>query len=285
MVVRPRFSVVIPVRDRADVVGRAVASVLAQTFAELEVVVVDDGSTDDSVEAVHAVADRRVRVLRREREGLDAARASGLRRSGGRFVTLLEPDDEASPGWLARVGRLIDSTGAVVVRCGGEQRHADGSCTAVGPCLRPGALVVRRRLLAEVDLHRPLVDIGEDLLTLAQDRDLPVVSTPEPLLRWNEPTAPAEAEPDTDVLRLRWALQSLDALARTPIPDGELLLRSATTGAIAAVRLGEHAEARRLFRLARNMAPDQAKVWARWAVGCVPPLATRIFDGAGQPAR
>ncbi len=60
---RPRFSVVLPVRDRADVVGRAVASVLAQTFADLELVVVDLGSTDRTLDAVRAVADDRVTIL------------------------------------------------------------------------------------------------------------------------------------------------------------------------------------------------------------------------------
>jgi glycosyltransferase involved in cell wall biosynthesis len=282
--VHPRFSVVIPVRDRADVVGRAVASVLAQTFADLEVVVVDDGSTDHSVDAVRAVADRRVRLVRQERQGLDAARAVGLRRSRGRHVSVLEPDDEAAPGWLARVGRLIDSTDAALVGCGGEQRHADGSRTVVARSLRPGAFVVRRGLLKDMDLQRPLASLGEDLLAAATERELGVVTTPEPLVRWNEQDE-AETRSSASALRLRWALQSLDALARTPIPDGEQLLRSATVGAIAAVHLGDHAEARRLFRLARGVAPDQLKVWARWAIGCVPPLSTRIFDGAGQPVR
>lgn len=280
---------VIPVRDRADVVGRAVASVLAQTFADLEVVVVDDGSTDDSVDAVRAVADDRVRIVRREAEGQDAARACGIRRSHGRYVSVLEPDDEAAPGWLARIGRLIDSTGAALVSCGGEQRHADGSRTVVARSLRPGAFVVRRGLLKGIDLERPLAALGEDLLAAATGRELGVVATPEPLVRWNEAPEDTDGagadEHDADLLRLRCALQSLDALARTPIPDGEQLLRSATVGAIAAVHLGDHAEARRLFRLARGVAPDQLKVWARWAIGCVPPLSTRIFDGGGQPVR
>ena len=76
--VRPRFSVVIPVRDRADVVGRAVASVLAQTFADVEVVVVDDGSTDDSVAAARAVSDGRVRIVAQDAAGPAAARRSGV---------------------------------------------------------------------------------------------------------------------------------------------------------------------------------------------------------------
>ena len=123
---RPRFSVVIPVRDRADVVGRAVASVLAQTFAAVEVVVVDDGSTDDSVAAARAVADGRVRVVRQDAAGVEAARRSGVERSHGRWILVLDPDDEVSPGWLARISRLVYSTGAVLGGCGGGQTQGGG---------------------------------------------------------------------------------------------------------------------------------------------------------------
>jgi hypothetical protein len=279
--------VVIPVRNRADVVGRAVASVLAQTFAGVEVVVVDDGSTDDSVAAARAVSDGRVRIVRQEAAGVDAARRSGVERSHGRWVAFLDPDDEVAPGWLARIGRLVDATGAVLVSCGGEQVHADGSATVVGPapigdpsdgvlaCFRPGAFVVRRELLRLVDDHESLTALGQRLVAEVLSEGAAMVATPEPLVRWNEP--PAEASPCGEVLRLRWALQSLDALARTPIPDAALMVHSATIGGIAAVRLGEHREARRLFALARGIAPDQARTWARWAVSCVTPLAQRVW--------
>jgi hypothetical protein len=291
---------VIPVRDRADVIGRAVASVLAQTFAGLEVVVVDDGSTDGSVAAARAVSDGRVRVVRHDPHGIDTARAVGVRRAHGRWVALLDPDDEAAPGWLARMGRLVDVTGAVLVSCGGEQRHADGSVTRVLPshvgamergvlaCFRPGAFVVRRDLLQSVLdddevggaglADAGLAQLGTELVERLVAAGRPIAATPEPFIRWNEPGADDDAEHDEgDRLALQCAMQSLDALARSPIPDPGHLVRSATAGAIAAVRLGEHREARRLFALARNLAPDQPRLWARWAVGCVPPLATRVW--------
>lgn len=299
MVVRPRFSVVIPVRDRADVVGRAVASVLAQTFAGVEVVVVDDGSDDDSVAAARAVSDGRVRIVRQERAGVEAARRSGVERAHGLYVVLLDPDDEVAPGWLARLGRLVDATGAVLVSCGGEQVHADGSATVVAPapvgdpgdrvlaCFRPGAFAVRRDLWRSVGAgDGSLAELGAALVAAVLERGDALVATPEALVRWNEPTVEAPGSGSGEALRLRWALQSLDALARTPIPDAELMVRSATIGGIAAVRLGDHREARRLFALARGISPDVAKVWARWMVSCVPPLATRVWavpDDEAEP--
>jgi hypothetical protein len=293
--------VVIPVRDQADVVGRAVASVLAQTFAGLEVVVVDDGSTDGSVAAARAVSDGRVRIVRHDPQGVDTARAVGVRRAHGRWVALLDPDDEAAPGWLARMGRLIDVTGALLVSCGGEQRHADGSATRVLPshvgamergvlaCFRPGAFVARRDVLHGVldgeGAPTGLAEVGTALVERLVLAGRPIAATPEAFIRWNEPgAADATEHDDGDRLTLQCAMQSLDALARSPIPDPQQLVRSATTGAIAAVRLGEHREARRLFALARNLAPDQPRLWARWAVGCLPPIATRVWAAAEPEA-
>ncbi len=167
--VHPRFSVVIPVRDRADVVGRAVASVLAQTFAALEVVVVDDASTDHSVAAVRAVSDGRVRIVDGPAAGVEVARWSGVAAARGPWIAFVDPDDEVAPGWLARLGRLADATGAVLVSCGGEQVHADGSTTLVGPSARPGGFAVQRDVL------------------LGFADWLPEAATPEPLVRWNDP--------------------------------------------------------------------------------------------------
>lgn len=287
MCVNPRFSVVVPVQDRAEVVGRAVSEVLAQTLASVEVIVVDADSADESVEAARSVADRRVRIMTHG-DDLSTARNAGIAAAHGRWVTVLEPDDEVSPSWLARIGRIAEATGAVLVSCGGEQIHADGSATRIEQgCFRSGSFAARRALLrgvAERGLLERCCDLGAlgvRLVEAAEAQDRPVVATPEPLVRWNDPTGGEHGDEEVrsgDPLRLRWALQSLDAMSRTPIPDAALMVRSATAGAIAAVRMGDQDEARRLFRLARGIAPDEARVWARWAVSCVPSLATRVWS-------
>ena len=298
--VRPRFSVVIPVRDRADVVGRAVAAVLAQTFAKLEVVVVDRGSTDDTLGAVQAVADHRVRVI--SARGSAAARSAGVEAAKGRWIALLGPDDEVAPGWLARLGRLVDATGAELATCGGEQRHLDGSLSRILPtpldlpgaeglrtCFRSGAFVATRRLLLEVGSFggpedAPRIDeVGARMVSASLSANLPVPHTPEPLVRWNEP-GPLDELPSGDSLRLRCSLQGIDALARTPIPDGSLLARYAVTGGVAAVRLRQRDQARRLFRLARQLEPGQPRHWARCAAALVPPVAHRVWSGEADPS-
>ncbi|MFU2208418.1 glycosyltransferase family 2 protein [Solidesulfovibrio sp. C21] len=91
-------SVIIPTRDRADMVVRAVASALAQTHAVLEVIVVDDGSTDDTPAALAAIDDPRLRVLRHAPgRGVSAARNRGLATARGEYLALLDSDDEWLP--------------------------------------------------------------------------------------------------------------------------------------------------------------------------------------------
>lgn len=298
----------LPVRDRAGVVGRAVAGVLAQTFVDLELIVVDLGSTDGTLDAVRAVADDRVVVLDAP-TGACSAHTAALDVAQGCWVALIEPECEVAPGWLARMGRLVDSTGAGFASCGGIQHDDRGGTAEVRPvdgsggtraCIRAGAFVTTAdRLRSVVEL------IGADLTDHATDRrpdrtgepgdgacaghlgraalDLtlldgdPVVDSPELLVAWHEPTAP---DPTTtgDQLRLRVAFQGLDALAGSPIPDGELLARYATTGGVAAARLRQRADARRLFRIACRARPDVRDHWTNLLASHLGPVRRRAWS-------
>jgi glycosyltransferase involved in cell wall biosynthesis len=95
------LSVIIPTYNRAALVQAAVASVLAQTWREFELVVVDDGSTDDTLEALAPYASR-IRLLRREsRGGVSAARNAGMALARGEWLAFLDSDDLWLPEKLA----------------------------------------------------------------------------------------------------------------------------------------------------------------------------------------
>lgn len=96
----PIISVVIPSYNHAVFIRQAVTSVLAQPF-ELEVVIVDDGSRDDSLAVLAAIEDPRVRVLPQENQGAHAAINRGLHEARGRFLAVLNSDDLYSPGRFA----------------------------------------------------------------------------------------------------------------------------------------------------------------------------------------
>ena len=92
-------SVVIPTHNRSQYIERAIASVLGQTYADLEAIVVDDGSTDDTAQVVEACArkDSRVRLIEHgRRKGAQGARNTGIFAAAGKWIAFLDSDDE----WL-----------------------------------------------------------------------------------------------------------------------------------------------------------------------------------------
>ncbi|MGI4954408.1 MAG: glycosyltransferase family 2 protein [Janthinobacterium lividum] len=98
----PTVSVVMPVYNVARTVAHAVASVLSQSFTEFELIIVDDGGTDDSVAICRGFADPRIRIISQANRGLAGARNTGISAAIGEFVALLDSDDAMKPEKLER---------------------------------------------------------------------------------------------------------------------------------------------------------------------------------------
>jgi glycosyltransferase involved in cell wall biosynthesis len=100
---QPLVSVIIPTHNRAEMLNRAVNSVLTQTMKDFELIVVSDGSTDNTQEVMEKIKDQRVCFLKRESEkGAAAARNTGIQASRGKYVAFLDDDDEWLPTKLER---------------------------------------------------------------------------------------------------------------------------------------------------------------------------------------
>jgi glycosyltransferase involved in cell wall biosynthesis len=120
----PSVSIIMPAYNTALYIAEAIHSVLEQTYTDFELVVVDDGSTDETPQIIASIHDPRIRVIRQPNAGLSAARNTGLRESTAPLVTFLDADDRFMTDKLeVLVGYLENhpETGLVV----GSERYID----------------------------------------------------------------------------------------------------------------------------------------------------------------
>jgi len=190
---RPAVSVVVPVRDGEAFLAEALESVLRQEPAPLEVVVVDDGSTDGS----RALAERfgpPVRVLSQRNAGPAAARNRGVEATGGEVLAFLDADDLWLPGKLrAQVGHLAEHPESdVVIGLTQPVRREpaddpDGvwrPCAPVWLALLLGCASIRRSAFDRVGPFAPELRLGEDVdwFLRAREKGLRIDSLPETVL-------------------------------------------------------------------------------------------------------
>ncbi|MFN4089045.1 MAG: glycosyltransferase family 2 protein [Alphaproteobacteria bacterium] len=143
----PRVSVFIPAYNREALIAESVASVLGQTHADLELIVVDDGSTDRTAAIVESFADPRVRLVSNGRNlGIPKSRNRGLDLARSDYLAVLDSDDRMLPERLARQVAFLDDNPDIAV-VGSWGRFIDGSGRPTG----------RRRVqpvaAADVDAH------------------------------------------------------------------------------------------------------------------------------------
>ncbi len=106
----PAFSIVVAAFNEEELVGSAIGSALAQSVEDLELIVVDDGSTDGTAEVVgEFAADPRLRLVRQENRGLSAARNAGIARSRAALVSFLDSDDLLLPDYLEKMGTALEA--------------------------------------------------------------------------------------------------------------------------------------------------------------------------------
>ena len=107
---QPLVSVVLPTWNRAAYLPRAMESVLSQDYGRLELIVVDDGSTDGTRQAVEAFEDGRIRYMRTpSNRGVSAARNAGIRRACGEYIAFQDSDDVWLPGKLGKQVRALSA--------------------------------------------------------------------------------------------------------------------------------------------------------------------------------
>jgi glycosyltransferase involved in cell wall biosynthesis len=185
----PAVSVVIPTYNRAPLLGRAIRSVLGQCFEDFEVIVVDDGSTDETAAVVAAFGDPRVRYVRLARNtGAGAARNAGIRLARGKFLAFQDSDDEWLPSKLSKQMSEFarGPEGLGVVYSDMQRVWGDGTTTYLAaPTVLSGRLVGGVRFYQVCDLGVQSTVIRREWLDAAGhfNEELPALEDLEMFIR------------------------------------------------------------------------------------------------------
>jgi glycosyltransferase involved in cell wall biosynthesis len=289
---RLRFSVIIPVRDGAATIERCLDSVLDQAFGSFEVVVVDDGSSDRTLEVIANYGDRRLRAIGQEHLGVSAARNHGVRSSIGRFLTFLDSDDEALPGWLQSFDAALASVSCAAVCCGVDDVtdgfHRVRQPTALGPAFAdaiglflPGSYAVRRRVFNEIGGFAAELRYGEHhelgmrLTSYCRSRSLSMACLQEPLVvrhRDRDSRGRAKSYRQARYESVMYLLKNHEEqMGRSPT----WLANHLAVAGVSALGMGRSAEGRRLLRRAIRLQPRELRNYVRYAISLAPSLARR----------
>lgn len=296
----PRVSVVLCTYNRADVVSTTIDAVLAQEIdgvvaGGLELVIVNDGSTDGTAAVLDGIADVRVRVVHRENGGLCVARNTGLEDAGGRWIVFLDDDDVPNPGWLAALTAHVEDDDVGITSVGARFVDGDGRAFGgrapgdLGPAFQnidglylPGTFSVRRDVVTAAGGYAMGLGAShqfELFLRLASTAgELGLRAAADPSLLLDVYRRPPTDRPVVNPRLLhdgtRWVLERHPARF-----DRDRCLRAdfeAIVGANAA-RLGEWRTARRYFVRSLRSHPWSPHRLGRLGLVLVPPLGRRVW--------
>ena len=273
-----QISVVIPLFNKRAEVGAAIASVLAQTVAPLEIVVVDDGSTDGSADVVESFTSPLVRLIRQPNSGVSAARNRAMREARGEWVALLDGDDEWRPEFLEKVSLLsLECPECRAYGTGFDIRDEHGTLTRGNtPAVRgkvdyfaeamhryvliPSATVLHRATVLSLGGFPEGMRLGEDqYLWTKLARTAAVGFLPEPLAIYSR----AAQNRSAAVYRPEETRFSLEDLFDPAASDesNEYVARVALGKALTVSAKGGTAEARRAARFFSYTRRNRLALW------------------------
>lgn len=208
------ISIVIPLYNKEKQVGATLQSVFRQTYQDYEIIIVDDGSTDQSAKVVKKTQDDRIKLIHQENAGVSAARNRGAEAARGEWIAFLDADDEWMPEYLETQVKLSEkypkasvcATGYVLQNEFGKRRAPKVHCSYIdengglitnyfeivassAPLITSISVFIKKKALLSVGGFLLNATLGEDLITWAKLAcKYTIAYTPKALAIYNFPS-------------------------------------------------------------------------------------------------
>ncbi len=293
---KPFFSIIIPTYNRAKLITRCLSSVINQGFDDFEILIVDDGSTDETQKVVNGFSenDSRIRYFSQDNQGAGEARNHGAKVAKGEYLVFLDSDDEALPGWLEHFADVLNSREAKVACCGIIFCDLNGTTKLVKlpyekpqgamrlrGCFLSGTFAIAREVFEQVGGYISYLPANQHsefrfrLFPLCDQFNWDVAIISEPLIRAWQHAGDNIRQNDAAVWESACYIlnEHADYLGKSP----RSLASWCTAAGGAAARLGKYSEARSKFLQAIRSYPKDLKNYARYLIALAPGLRSAIW--------
>jgi len=213
----PKISVIIPTYNRSGLVKDAIESVLQQSLTDFELLIVDDGSTDDTATVIRDISDRRIKYFYKKNGGVSGARNFGLLKAKGEYIAFLDSDDlwpkdylmtmlshlESQEGYGAAYTRVLllgdDDKTEPFAR---EERYISGWMTKcyfkIGPCVMPSAVLLKRDVIEGFFFDEALKKGEDNDAFLRLSVKTPFLFVPNTNIFWRNTDGSLSKDPNID---------------------------------------------------------------------------------------
>ena len=162
----PEISIIVPVYNVEKYLEECIDSIISQSYKDFELLLIDDGSTDNSLSICkkYEMIDRRISVIHQDNQGLSGARNTGLDHYTGSYVTFIDSDDKIHPDYLAALMKNIEENKADIVICGFKKLTKTVSETSLSECMEViDGITACKRLYLENDPQKIAVSVWAKL--------------------------------------------------------------------------------------------------------------------------